>query len=253
MYFLKTLLVFVVILSLSPSDVFGRVYVWKDKNGKTHMSSQKPQKEIEDLNQYKSRKPFQDSKLPASKYDDFLNAVVVIKTSHGLGTGFFISNSGLIVTNHHVVGSEKTVSIKTRDLKTVMGKVVALDKKRDLAIISSRGKVLSHLKLAGANEGGVGTDVVAVGTPLGLEWSISKGVVSAIRKDEKFMDGIRVIQTDTAINPGNSGGPLIAIETGAVVGVNTFKVSGRGIEGLNFAVSVEELKKVFPYYFQKSQ
>ena len=62
------------------------------------MSSQKPQKEVEDLNPYKSQEPFQDSKLPTSKYDDFLNAVVVIKTSHGLGTGFFVSNSGLIVT-----------------------------------------------------------------------------------------------------------------------------------------------------------
>ena len=132
-----------------------------------------------------------------------------------------------------------------------MGKVVALNKKRDLAIISSRCKVLSHLKLVGTNEGGVGSDVVAIGTPAGLEWSISKGVVSAIRKDEKFMDGISVIQTDTAINPGNSGGPLIDIETGAVVGVNTFKTVGVAIEGLNFAVSAEELKKAFPYYFKK--
>ena len=119
---------------------------------------------------------------------------------------------------------------------------------------------MSHLTLSGANEGGVGTDVVAIGTPLGLEWSLSKGVVSAIRKDKKrkdpkSMNGIKFIQTDAAINPGNSGGPLIATETGTVIGVNTFKQvrSDTEIEGLNFAVSAEELKKAFPYYFRKSQ
>ena len=69
------------------------------------------------------------------------------------------------------------------------------------------------------------------------------------------MNGIKFIQTDAAINPGNSGGPLIATETGTVIGVNTFKQvrSDTEIEGLNFAVSAEELKKAFPYYFRKSQ
>ena len=147
-----------------------------------------------------------------------------------------------MVTNYHVVGSEKVVSVKTRDRKTVIGSVIATDKKRDLALVTAKYKNLSCLKLAEPSEGGIGSDVVAIGTPKGLDWSVSKGIVSSIRK----LNGIMVIQTDAAINPGNSGGPLISLDTGSVIGINTFKTVGFEIEGLNFAVSVQELLEAFP-------
>jgi len=280
-YLLNMFLILSVLL-ICPSDIFAKMYVWTDENGKTHFSEKPPPLEskkakilreyetIEDKaksrglydkpspkSRYKkprskgryrrSKEPQTDyfetpKNLPPSIYDDFFNGVVVIRSSHGIGTGFFVSNSGLMVTNYHVVGSDRTVSIKTKDLKTIMGAVIAFDKKRDLALISSKYQNLACLKLAESNEGGVGSDVVAIGTPSGLDWSISKGIVSSIRK----MNGIRVIQTDAAINPGNSGGPLISIQTGSVIGINTSKLVGVHIEGLNFAVSVQELMKAFP-------
>ena len=144
-----------------------------------------------------------------------------------------------MVTNYHVVGSSRTVSIKTRDLRTVMGTVIAVDKKRDLALVSSKFQNLAYLKLAEPDEGAIGSDVVAIGTPKGFEWSISKGIVSSIRK----MNGVLVVQTDAAINPGNSGGPLISVKTGSVIGINTFKFYPYSAEGLGFAVSVQELMR----------
>ena len=97
---------------------------------------------------------------------------------------------------------------------------------------------------------------IAIGTPKGLEWSVTKGVVSAIRtnkeiKDKKSPQGIRVIQTDAGVNPGNSGGPLVCVKSGRVVGVNTYKMVGFVIEGLNFAISSQELQKAFPHYVKR--
>ena len=257
MYIINIFIIVATLIFFQP-NVSARVYVWKDKNGETHFSDRVPDEEIVDLNKYGSAIEIKEQELPPSKYDDFCNAVVVIKSSIGLGTGFFVSNSGLIATNHHVVGSDKTVSIKTRNKETVIGKVVAFNKNRDLALIASKCKVISWLVLAGSDEGGAGTDVIAIGTPAGLEWSISKGVVSAIRRDEKIKDaksreGIKIVQTDAAINPGNSGGPLICEQTGKVIGINTAKLVGVAIEGLNFAVHSDELRKAFPHYLDRYQ
>ena len=278
MYLLNMFLVFS-FLFVCPLDTFGKMYKWVDENGKVHWSDNPPPPD-EKANNLKEYESFEDKEkarglydrprkksrykkprgryrkrkdpqpdyyetpenLPPSIYDDFLNGVVVVRSSHGVGTGFFVSNAGLLVTNHHVVHSNKTVSIKTRDGKTAIGSVIASDKKRDLALVSTNYKNLAYLRLADTNEGGVGSDVVAIGTPAGLDWSVSKGIVSSIRK----MNGIIVIQTDAAINPGNSGGPLISVKTGSVIGINTFKRVGFDIEGLNFAVSVQELLKAFP-------
>ena len=272
-----TMFLILSILLISPSDIFSKMYKWVDENGQIHWSDTPPppDEKTQTLKEYetvedkiKSRGPYKKPRkrsrykksknlpsnnyetpenLPPSIYDDFFNGVVVIRSSHGIGTGFFVSNSGLMVTNYHVVGSERTISIKTRDLKTVIGKVVAFDKKRDLALVSSKYQNLAYLKLAEPDEGAIGSDVVAIGTPQGLDWSISKGIVSSVRR----LKGVRVIQTDAAINPGNSGGPLISLKTGSVIGINTSKLVGFGVEGLNFAVSVQELIKAFPDYLSQ--
>jgi len=279
------LLVFILFV-FSPQYSFAKMYKWVDENGQIHWSDTPPPPDekahalkeyetVEDKAKSKGlyKKPPQKSRykkprskgryrkpkepqpdyyetpkdLPPSIYDDFFNGVVVIRTSRSIGTGFFVSNSGLMVTNYHVVGSDRTVSIKTKDLKTIIGTVVAFDKKRDLALVSSKYQNLACLKLAEPDEGGVGSDVVAIGTPSGLDWSISKGIVSSIRR----LNGVRVIQTDAAINPGNSGGPLISLKTGSVIGINTCKLVGVGVEGLNFAVSVQELIRAFPDFLTR--
>jgi S1-C subfamily serine protease len=175
---------------------------------------------------------------PPSKYEDFLNAVVIIKTSKGFGSGFFISQDGAIITNRHVVGSEDKISIKIRNGLVLFGTVVFSDDRKDLSIIATPYKPECWLRLSKQGEGGIGAEVLAIGSPAGLSWSISRGIISAYR----HIDGTEVIQTDAAINRGNSGGPLILLDNGTVVGVNTFGLKKNVTEGLNFAVSAQEIK-----------
>ncbi len=177
---------------------------------------------------------------PTSKYDNYLNSVVVIESSDALGTGFFISDKGVIVTNNHVVGDDPTVMVRMRNQKTVTGVVFHLEPASDLAFLSIADKSPHWLELAGPNEGGVGAEVIAIGTAHGLSWSVSKGIISGIR----MLDDIRLIQTDAAINVGNSGGPLILLDSGHVVGVNTIGSRKDVAEGIGFAVSADNIRAV---------
>lgn len=93
----------------------------------------------------------------------------------------------------------------------------------------------------------MGADVLAVGAPEGFSWTVSKGIVSAIRD----AGGLRIIQTDAPINRGNSGGPLILIESGRVIGVNTLKLRRDGAEGLGFAVSAQNVRAAFLRFLEK--
>ena len=118
---------------------------------------------------------------------------------------------------------------------------------KDLALISVKGNKFPCLRLAKGNEGGVGSDVIAIGTPKGLSWSVSKGIVSAIRDS----NSLRIIQTDAAVNTGNSGGPLVDLKTGRVIGVNTFGFKKSTSEGLNFAISSLDVIQTFKNRMQK--
>lgn len=180
-------------------------------------------------------------KQAKSKYDKFLNAVVTIKAGTSTGSGFFVSGDGLLVTNQHVIGSEKTVAVKTRDGRKSFGRVVHSNSLKDLALVRIPGQGFTHLRLSDGTHAGIGNDVLAIGTPEDLEWSVSRGIVSAVRTGKSF----RAIQTDAAINAGNSGGPLIDLASGQVIGVNTFVVRKDIAEGLNFAVSSEDVLMSF--------
>lgn len=173
-----------------------------------------------------------------SQYDDYLNAVVVITSGNSLGSGFFINNSGKILTNHHVIAQGK-VMVKLRDGQEFAGRVVDYDKGFDLALVEIPYQNRTKLNLGLLADAAVGAEVMAIGSPQGLSWSVSRGIVSAIRQDP----GYTVLQTDAAINPGNSGGPLISLATGTVVGVNAFGLRKSISEGLNFAVAVNEIKR----------
>lgn len=186
--------------------------------------------------------PDTNSAMP-SKYDDLLNCVVVVRNSSGMGTGFFITADGYIITNNHVVDRDNTVSIKLRNGKTILGDVLSTDNERDLALIKVDGNNYLWLTLGKLTDSRVGDDVLVIGAPEGLNWSVSKGIVSAIRR---YKSDIVYIQTDAAINHGNSGGPLISLKNGSVIGVNTFGFRKDIAEGLNFAVSAEEIIKAFP-------
>ena len=187
---------------------------------------------------------------PPSKYDPYLNSVVVVRSSIGEGAGFFVTKDGLLVTNHHVVGGDSSVYIELRNGKKYKGTVLAVKEALDLALVSIPTKSQAFLTLARPNESGVGSDVLAIGTAKGLSWSVSKGIISGLRDGADFniggsSDDVLLIQTDAAINPGNSGGPLILLDNGHVVGVNTISFKKHIAEGISFAVSADNVRSTF--------
>lgn len=148
---------------------------------------------------------------------------------NSLGSGFIVSSEGYIVTNNHVVEGADSISVKMYDNKEYDAKVVGRDPKTDLALIKIDVKGFAYLKLGNSSDLKVGTWVVAIGSPFGLEQTVTAGIVSAkgrILGSGPYDD---FIQTDASINPGNSGGPLLNLE-GEVIGINTAIIqSGQGI------------------------
>ena len=180
-----------------------------------------------------------------SELDPFIAAVVTVQTSGGTGSGFRVTSDGLYLTNEHVVGNARAVSLVFHNGSVSRASVLRVDQARDLALLKGPAGT-PHLVLGGTPA--VGTDVWAIGAPTDFPFSVSKGIVSAIRP-VAYPVGQRwtYIQTDAAINIGNSGGPLISIDDGTVVGVNTwgirnaFVTSGgvEGTEGLSFAIPAD--------------
>jgi serine protease Do len=151
----------------------------------------------------------------------------------GVGSGFIIDSTGLIVTNHHVVRGVSEITVTTATGQQYRGRVLGADPVNDLALVKVNGKGLPALKFVGADHVRVGETVVAIGSPLGLAHTVSAGIVSATNRGIAINERLNFIQTDAAINPGNSGGPLINMN-GDVVGVNT-AVAARG-QGIGFAI-----------------
>lgn len=148
------------------------------------------------------------------------------------GTGFVVDPSGTVVTNLHVIRDLKAIAVKLANGDVYdQVKVRAFDERKDLAVIQVQGFGLPVVPLGNSDEVRQGEKVALIGNPLGLDHSISVGIVSAIRPSE----GFKVIQTDAAANPGNSGGPLLNAQ-GQVIGVLSFKL--RGAESLNFCIPI---------------
>ena len=181
--------------------------------------------------------------------DRVAEAVVQVRTPVGLGSGFIIHPDGYVITNHHVIAGEYDISV-TRyrhsgsSLERVAyGKVriIALDGRLDLALLkidASDGTRFPTVPLGDSQAIGEGQTVFAIGSPLGLERTVSQGIISL---RNRALGGLLYLQTTTQINPGNSGGPLFNLR-GEVVGVNNMKPMMTGIEGLNFAIPVSVLK-----------
>ncbi len=146
-----------------------------------------------------------------------------------LGSGFIISSDGYIVTNNHVVAEADEIKVKLYDDQEYDAKIVGTDPKTDLALIKIDVKGLDYLELGDSDALDVGTWVVAIGSPFGLEQTVTAGIVSAKGRIIGSGPYDDFIQTDASINPGNSGGPLLNL-AGEVVGINTAIVaSGQGI------------------------
>jgi serine protease Do len=177
-------------------------------------------------------------------------AVVQIQTASGLGSGFIINKMGHVITNQHVIAGEREITVLVYKKKQgglekqsfTKVKIIAMNGYLDLAILQidddEAVKSLPFVPIGDSDALTQGQQVFAIGSPLGLERSVSQGIVS-IRAREN--SGRWYIQSTTQINPGNSGGPLFNLK-GEVVGVNNMKAAGVGVEGLGFSIPANMLK-----------
>lgn len=155
----------------------------------------------------------------------------------GHGSGFAISPDGLIVTNNHVVDDARTVRIRTAEGLTTEGRVLGRDPDTDIALIRANTSVGAWARLGDSKRLRRGHVAIAIGNPLGFEWTVTAGIVSALGRSMRASNGRLiddVIQTDAALNPGSSGGPLVS-SSGEVIGVNTAVI--RGAQSIAFAVA----------------
>lgn len=182
------------------------------------------------------------------------------------GSGIIISDDGYILTNNHIVStssSESYYQVSDANKVTVTlfndnteyeAKIVGKDEQTDLAVIKIDKTGLSKAEFADSDSIKVGEFAMAVGNPLGMQSSITCGVISAINREVTDSDGKKftLIQTDAAINSGNSGGALVNSE-GKVIGINTLKLSGTGIEGMGFAIPINSTTDITSQLIQYSK
>jgi serine protease Do len=160
----------------------------------------------------------------------------------GIGSGFILSSDGLIMTNAHVIDGADEVLVTLTDKREFKAKIVGADKRSDVAVVKIEATGLPAVKVGDVNRLRVGEWVMAIGSPFGLENTVTAGIVSAKQRDTG--DYLAFIQTDVAINPGNSGGPLINMR-GEVVGINSqiYSRSG-GSMGISFSIPMDEAVRV---------
>ena len=182
------------------------------------------------------------------------------------GSGIIISDDGYILTNNHIVATSSSDSfyqISEANKVTVTlyndeteyeAKIIGKDEQTDLAVIKIDKTGLTRAEFADSDSIKVGEFAMAVGNPLGMQSSITCGVVSAINREVTDTDGktFKLIQTDAAINSGNSGGALVNSD-GKVIGVNTLKLSGTGIEGMGFAIPINSTSNITEQLIQYSK
>ena len=191
---------------------------------------------------------------PSSPFDEFFRKYHGRGQGHGQqpsetpvqgqGSGFIISADGIVLTNAHVVAEAKEVTVKLTDRREFTAKVVGLDKATDVAVLKIEGKNLPTVKLGDSRKSRVGEWVLAIGSPFGLENTVTAGIISSKSRSLPGDGYVPFIQTDVAINPGNSGGPLFNL-AGEVIGINSqiYSRSG-GYQGLSFAIPIETARRV---------
>jgi serine protease Do len=160
----------------------------------------------------------------------------------GVGSGFIVSADGFVMTNAHVVEGADEVIVTLTDKREFKARIVGSDRRTDVAVVKIEAAGLPSVKLGDASRVRVGEWVMAIGSPFGLENTVTAGIVSAKQRDTG--DYLPFIQTDVAINPGNSGGPLINMR-GEVIGINSqiYSRSG-GFQGISFAIPIDEAVRV---------
>jgi S1-C subfamily serine protease len=185
----------------------------------------------------------------AVRSDPFrLNALEVPR---GTGSGFIWDEGGHVITNFHVIDRADGARVTLSDHSVWNAKLVGISPRNDIAVlrIEPTGGVLSHIVLGSSHDLAVGQQVFAIGSPFGLDYTLSTGVISGLGREIEGVTGLPIrgaIQTDAAINPGNSGGPLLD-SSGRLIGMNTSILSPSGASaGIGFAVPVDTINRVVP-------
>ena len=183
----------------------------------------------------------------SSAADSFSNS----ETKDGIifGTGVIIRTNGYIITNAHVVGDLENIIVILSNGKAYQARLKAIDEKTDLALVKIDKGGLTPATLGEMSDIKVGEEIVAIGTPLSLTLrnSATKGIISGMNRS--IQSDYRFIQSDAAINGGNSGGPIVNMQ-GKVIGINTVKYSGVGVEGLAFSIPIDTVKYAIDHFMK---
>ena len=180
--------------------------------------------------------------LPTPKQGPNNNKPQQEEQNRGVGSGFIIESNGFILTNAHVIEGATTIYVTLPDKREFKAKLIGADKRTDVALVKIEATGLPRLTIGDSSKVRVGEWVLAIGSPFGLENTVTAGIVSAKSRDTG--DYLPFIQTDVAVNPGNSGGPLLNTR-GEVIGINSqiFSRSG-GYMGISFAIPMDEAMRV---------
>ena len=205
-----------------------------------------------------ARKALGRGRLPETPFDDFFDRFFKDTPERppqaGLGSGVIYSSDGLILTNAHVVDGADEIKVNLFDERSFDAEVKGIDEKSDLAVLKIDADNLPAARLGDSDALEVGEIVMAIGTPFGLNQTVTSGIVSA---KGRYGMGIEAyenfIQTDAAINPGNSGGPLVSLD-GEVIGINTAILSRSGAyQGIGFAIPVNMARNIATQLIEKGE
>ena len=176
------------------------------------------------------------------------------RVERGTGSGFIISSDGRLITNAHVIAGSDTVKVTLKDGRTFDGRVVGVDSMTDVAVVKINASGLPTLRLGTSEKLIPGEWAIAIGNPLGLDNTVTVGIISALDRSSSQVGvpekRVTFIQTDAAINPGNSGGPLLNAK-GDVIGVNT--AIRANAQGLGFAIPIETVQRIANQLFTKGR